>query len=116
TTLSTSLSNLDNYKLTATEQVYFGLNRSALAKDEETKLDDAVQKIGGMKNYIIEVGGFADQTGDKAYNRELSRKRADAVVHYLAVEHNIPLRSIRMLGAGSGFPTAGNKPQAVPKE
>jgi len=41
-----------------------------------------------MKNYVVEVQGYADRTGDKIYNRELSRRRADAVVHYLAVEHN----------------------------
>jgi outer membrane protein OmpA-like peptidoglycan-associated protein len=116
TTLSTSLSNLDNYKLVDTKQVYFGLNRSTLTKDEQAKLDDAAQKIGGMKEYIVEIEGYADRTGDKAYNRELSRKRADTVVHYLAVEHNIPLRSIRMLGVGADFPDADNKTRAARKE
>ena len=46
----------------------------------------------------------------------LSRKRADAVVHYLAVEHNIPLRSIRELGVGSDFPDANNKTRDDRKE
>ena len=114
--LDTSLSNLDNYKLASTEQVYFGINRSVLTKDERAKLDDAIQKVNGMKNYIIEVEGFADRTGDQAYNRELSRKRADAVVHYLAVEHNIPLRAIRTLGVGADFPEADNKTRAARKE
>jgi len=114
--LDTSLSNLDNYKLVASQQVYFGLNRSALSKDETQKLDDAIQKVAGMKNYLVEIEGYADKTGDKTYNRELSRKRADAVVHYLAVEHNIPLRSIRQLGAGADFPDADNKTRAARKE
>jgi outer membrane protein OmpA-like peptidoglycan-associated protein len=116
TRLEQSLNNLDNYKLASTQQVYFGFNRSALTKDEQAKLDDAAQRLKGMKNYIIEVEGYADQTGDKTYNRELSRKRADAVVHYLAVEHNIPLRSIRELGVGSDFPEADNKTSAARKE
>lgn len=114
--LDTSLQNLDNYKLVATQQVYFGLNRSALTKLEEEKLDDAIQKVNGMKNYLVEVEGYADRTGNQAYNRELSRKRADAVVHYLAVEHNIPLRAIRQLGVGSDFPDANNKTRAARKE
>jgi len=116
TTLSTSLSNLDNYKLVDTKQVYFGLNRSTLTKDEQAKLDDAAQKIGGMKEYIVEIEGYADRTGDNAYNRELSRKRADVVVHYLAVEHDIPLRAIRTLGVGADFPDADNKTRAARKE
>jgi OOP family OmpA-OmpF porin len=114
--LDQSLNNLDNYKLDSTQPVYFGFNKSALSKEEQAKLDSAAQKISGMKNYIIEVEGYADHSGDKTYNRELSRKRADTVVHYLAVEHMIPLRSIRELGVGSDFPEADNKTQAARKE
>jgi len=114
--LDTSLANIDNYKLVSTQQVYFGLNKSALPKEELAKLDDAIQKISAMKNYIVEVAGYADRTGGATYNRELSRKRADAVVHYLAVEHNIPLRAIREVGAGSDFPNADNKTREARKE
>ncbi|HLG99183.1 MAG TPA: OmpA family protein [Bryobacteraceae bacterium] len=110
------LENVNNYKLVATEQVHFGFNRSTLSKDEQAKLDDAVQKLNGMKNYVVEVQGYADRSGDKNYNRELSRRRADNVVHYLAVEHNIPLRAIRELGVGSDFPDADNKTSSARKE
>jgi outer membrane protein OmpA-like peptidoglycan-associated protein len=116
TKLDTTIQNLDNYKLISTEPIYFGFGKSMLAKDEQAKLDDAVQKLGGMKGYIVEVEGFADRTGNVAYNRELARKRADAVVHYLAVEHSIPLRSIRQLGVGSDFPDADNKTREARKE
>src|SRR5580658_8614415 len=116
TKLDTTIHNLDNYKLISTEPIYFGFGKSMLAKDEQAKLDDTAQKLGGMKGYIVEVEGFADRTGDVAYNRELARKRADAVVHYLAVEHNIPLRSIRELGVGSDFPDANNKTRDDRKE
>ncbi len=39
-----------------------------------------------------------------------------AVVHYLAVERSIPLRSIRELGVGSDFPDANNKTREDRKE
>ena len=116
TKLDTTIQNLDNYKLISTAPIYFGVGKSALKKDEQAKLDDAIQKLQGMKGYVVEVEGFADKTGDVAYNRDLSRKRADAVVHYLAVEHNIPLRSIRELGVGSDFPDANNKTRDDRKE
>jgi len=116
TKLDTTIQNLDNYKLVSTEPVYFGFGKSVLAKDEQAKLDDAAQKLTSMKGYIVEVEGFADRTGNAVYNRELGRKRADAVVHYLAVEHNIPLRSIRELGVGSDFPDANNKTREARKE
>lgn len=114
--LDNTIQNLDNYKLVSTSPVYFKLGQSKLSKDEQAKLDDAVQKLNSMKAYVVEVEGFADKTGNVAYNRELSRKRADAVVHYLAVEHNVPLRSIRELGVGSDFPDANNKTREDRKE
>jgi outer membrane protein OmpA-like peptidoglycan-associated protein len=116
TKLDTTIHNLDNYKLISTAPIYFKFGTSALAKDEQAKLDEAIQKLNGMNGYIVEVEGFADRTGNVVYNRELSRKRADAVVHYLAVEHNIPLRSIRELGVGSDFPDASNKTREERKE
>jgi outer membrane protein OmpA-like peptidoglycan-associated protein len=116
TKLDTTIQNLDNYKLISTAPIYFGFGKSALSKDEQAKLDDAVQKLQSMKGYVVEVEGFADRTGNVAYNRDLSRKRADAVVHYLAVEHNIPLRSIRELGVGADFPDANNKTREDRKE
>jgi len=114
--LDTTINNLDNYKLISTAPIYFKFGQSKLSKDEAAKLDDAIQKLNGMKAYVVEVEGFADRSGNVAYNRELSRKRADAVVHYLAVEHNIPLRSIRELGVGSDFPDAANKTREERKE
>jgi outer membrane protein OmpA-like peptidoglycan-associated protein len=114
--LDTTIQNLDNYKLISTAPIYFKFGRSVLAKDEQAKLDDAIQKLNSMKAYVVEVEGFADRTGNLAYNRELSRRRADAVVHYLAVEHNVPLRSIRELGVGSDFPDANNKTREDRKE
>src|SRR5580698_1099492 len=116
TKLDTTIHNLDNYKLISTAPIYFGFGKSNLSKDEQAKLDDAVQKLQSMQGYVVEVEGFADRTGNVAYNRDLSRKRADAVVHYLAVEHNIPLRSIRELGVGADFPDANNKTRDDRKE
>src|SRR5271166_4223727 len=83
-TMQTSFQNLDNYKLVSTEHVYFRVGASTISKEDQQKLDGALQNITNMRNYLVEVEGFADRTGDKAYNRDLSRKRAEAVVHYLA--------------------------------
>ncbi len=114
--LTSRINNLDNYKLQTTEKVYFRVNRSELSKDDKGKLDQAIQNIQNSKNYVIEVAGYTDRTGDKARNLELSRRRADAVVRYLTIDHNIPLRKIHDVGAGSDFPDADNKTRAARKE
>ncbi|MDQ6758451.1 MAG: OmpA family protein [Acidobacteriota bacterium] len=107
--LDRSLQNLDNYRLVNTQQVYFRTGRTLLDKQAQADLDAAIQNVMSMHNYIIEVEGFADRTGNKNMNVELSRKRADNVVRYLTVNHNIPLRDVRELGVGSEFPDAVNK-------
>lgn len=107
--LDRSLQNLDNYRLVNTQQVYFKTGRTALDQQAQADLDTAIQNVMSMRNYIIEVEGFADRTGNKNANIELSRKRADNVVRYLTINHNIPLRDVRELGVGSEFPDAVNK-------
>jgi outer membrane protein OmpA-like peptidoglycan-associated protein len=115
-TLQTSLQNLDNYNLSNTVRVFFKVGQATLSKEAQEQLDQAAASAGNMHNYVIEVEGFTDRTGSRAYNLELARRRADGVVRYLTVEKNIPLRDVRMLGVGSEFPNADNKTPAARKE
>ena len=116
-TVATAISeNFSNYKLTSTEKVYFRSGHSEIGKEDQAKLDAALQQIQSAKNYVIEVEGYADRTGNKAANVELARRRAEAVVRYLTVEHNIPLRTIHNVAVGSVFPNADNKTRVARKE
>ena len=101
--------NIDNYKLVTAENVLFGLGKHNLTKDAQAQLDAAVAQLQGSKNFVLEIQGFTDATGSAMQNLELSRKRADAVVRYLTVKHNVPLRKINVLGVGEDDPTADNK-------
>jgi outer membrane protein OmpA-like peptidoglycan-associated protein len=114
--VNNQLQNLDNYSLANTLQVYFKVGQSVLSDEAKQQLDQAVGNAGGMHNYVVEVEGFTDKTGSKAYNLELARHRADAVVRYLTVEKNLPLRDVRELGVGAEFPNAENGTRAQRKE
>jgi len=116
TRLDAKINNLDNYKLQNTEKVYFRVNRAELTKEEKEKLDQAVQNIANAKSYIIEVEGFTDRTGSRNANLDLSRRRAEAVVRYLTVDKQVPLRRIHDVGVGAEFPNAVNKTRADRKE
>lgn len=115
-TIETRLNNLDNYKLMTTEKVYFRTNRADLSQEDKDKLDQAIQNLTNQKNYVIEIAGYTDKTGSKSANLDLSRRRAESVVRYLTIDHNIPLRKIHDVGAGSEFPDANNKTRADRKE
>jgi outer membrane protein OmpA-like peptidoglycan-associated protein len=107
---------LGSYRLMFSEKIYFAFSQSWLAEEEQLKLDRAIRRLRGMKNYVVEIEGFADSSGDIHSNRKLSRKRADAVVHYLIVEHGVPLRSVWELGAGADFPHADNQTPTARRE
>ena len=107
--INEAATHLDSYQLTFSEKIFFAFSQSGLTREEQSKLDLALHRLRGVKNYIVEIEGFADSSGDVYANRELSRKRADAVVHYLVVRHGVPLRSIWELGAGADFPHADNQ-------
>jgi outer membrane protein OmpA-like peptidoglycan-associated protein len=113
--LTEVVGNLDNYQHVTTESLYFGVNKSKLTKDEMQKLDEAVAKLQGNSNYVLEIQGFTDKTGTVALNQELSRKRADEVVRYLTVKHQIPLRRIHVLGVGVA-PDSDNSTRAARKQ
>lgn len=101
--------NLDNYQMVGSESVLFKFNSANLTPDGKAKLDEFAKTLAGKNFYVIEVQGFTDKTGGADYNLELSRRRAASVVRYLTMSHQIPLRRIHVLGAGSENAVADNK-------
>lgn len=100
--------NIDNYQHVTTESILFDVNKATLKKEAKEQLDGAVAKIKDSKNFVLEIQGFTDSTGRAQSNLALSQRRADAVVRYMTVQHNVPLRKIHVLGVGEEDPTADN--------
>jgi len=55
------------------------------------------------------VEGATDSTGDAEYNYALSQRRADAVIQYLAAQHNVPAYKIYLIGLGKDKPVDSNR-------
>jgi OmpA-OmpF porin, OOP family len=111
--LRTTVSNLDDYKMSGETSVPFRFNKYALDNQSKEDLDKLVANIGNFKRFFISVEGFTDTTGTAAYNEELSRKRADAVVEYLVAKHDIPIYRIHMVGLGKEKPVDMGKNRAA---
>jgi outer membrane protein OmpA-like peptidoglycan-associated protein len=56
--------------------------------------------------------GGTDSTGPADYNYGLSERRADAVIQYLAAQHNIPAHKIYLIGLGKDKPVESNQTRA----
>ncbi len=87
--LDSVVKGLDNYKEVTKASVTFGFDKAMLTADDKAQLDTFAGQLGSAKSYILEVTGGTDSTGPAQYNYELSQRRADAVVQYLAAKYNI---------------------------
>jgi OOP family OmpA-OmpF porin len=99
---------LDNYKPLANVTVNFGFDKATLTSDDKDQLDSFAAKVTDAKNYILEVTGGTDSTGPAQYNYDLSQRRADAVVQYLASKYNIPPFRFYLIGIGKDQAVAPN--------
>ena len=103
------ISALDDYQPQTTSSVNFKTGSAVLSPESKTTLDDIASKALNAKGYVLEVTGFADSRGSINLNRQLSQRRADAVIRYLVENHNIPLRRIvTPYGFGEMNPVAEN--------
>ena len=108
TNLAGTVENLDNYKPVSETTVLFGFNRAELTPKDKETIDDFGKQLKDQKHYIIEVEGYTDATGSAEYNYQLSRRRADAVIRYLAQKYDVPPFRIFLLGLGKDSPVAQN--------
>jgi outer membrane protein OmpA-like peptidoglycan-associated protein len=100
TNLQDVVANIDDYKPVNQAVVHFKVNQNKLTKDEKAKLDEVATQAAALPRYFITVAGYTDQTGDVAYNDQLSRERANQVISYLVGTHDIPVYRIHMIGLG----------------
>jgi outer membrane protein OmpA-like peptidoglycan-associated protein len=107
--LQGTVENLDNYKPVANTTIQFGFNKYNLTKNDQQSLDEFAQQIGQQKHFIVQVQGYTDNVGNADYNNQLSRRRADAVIQYLASKYNVPPYRIYLIGLGEDNPVAENK-------
>jgi len=107
-TLQNTVANLDNYHTVTEASVHFGFDKDALTKDAKAALDKLAGDVPNTKGYIITVEGATDSTGPADYNYGLSQRRADAVIQYLASEHNVPAYKIYVIGLGKDKPVDSN--------
>jgi OOP family OmpA-OmpF porin len=108
TSLSGTVENLDNYKSVSDATVLFGFDKAELTRKDKQGLDQFASQLQNQKHYIVQVEGYTDSTGPADYNYQLSQRRADAVIHYLATKYNVPAHKIFLIGLGKDNPVAQN--------
>ncbi len=92
-----------------TEQVKFATGQATIAA-ASTPLLEAIAKVLREHPELqrVRVEGHTDDRGAAAYNKSLSRQRADAVVRWLVKQGKIEPSRLESEGVGPDRPIAGN--------
>jgi len=107
--LTDTVANLDNYHAVAETSVKFGFNRDNLTPQAKEALDQLAGSLATTKGYILALEGGTDSVGPAGYNYDLSQRRANSVIQYLASKYNVPAHKIYVIGLGKDKPVEDNK-------
>src|SRR5258707_2159726 len=107
--LTNTVINLDNYRSVVETAVHFGFDKDNLTKQAKEAIDQLAASVATTKGYIITIEGATDSVGSEEYNYDLSQRRADAVIQYLASEKSVPAYKIYLIGLGKDKPAETNK-------
>lgn len=101
-------SDFDKLALTKSVKVYFEAGKSDLKAQYNTELDHLLTILNTYPDLGVEISGFASAEGSEELNRELSNKRAIAVLDYIN-HKGIVRRRIVAKGYGASKDLASNK-------
>lgn len=88
--------------------IFFDFDKAELKPESYPELERLTRFLAENPDARIEIAGHTDDRGTDAYNLELSAKRAQAVVDYLASE-GIPKERLEPKGYGEEKPVASNE-------
>ena len=104
--------NIDQYQATTQTEILFKPGQTVLSQNAKSALDEMATPLKSQRGYVVEVQGFSSGHGQAAI--ATSQKMAESVVRYLALNHDIPIYRIYLVGMGNA-PTPAAAGDAKPK-
>jgi outer membrane protein OmpA-like peptidoglycan-associated protein len=111
-TVEQVVTNIDQYQPTTQTEIRFKPGQTVLSENAKTALDEMATPLKSQRGYVVEVQGFASGHGQVAIAN--SQKMAESVVRYLALNHDIPIYRIYLVGMGNA-PTPSSEGEAKTK-
>jgi len=97
----------EGIKITFDSGILFDVNKASLKPASEADLTDLAKILNKYDDTNILLEGHTDSTGSEEHNLDLSRKRAQSVSNFLAVQQVSPTR-FTIMGYGESQPIAEN--------
>ncbi len=98
-TVEQVVTNIDQYQPTTQTEILFKSGQTVLSQNAKTALDEMATPLKNQRGYVVEVQGFSSGHGQVAVST--SQKMAESVVRYLALNHDIPIYRIYLVGMGN---------------
>lgn len=98
---------IETNRLYALNNIYFDYDESTLLATSYNELNKLLKLMREHPEWLIQIHGHTDISGDSVYNQHLSVQRARAVVKYL-IKYGIEPRRVTYVGHGSQNPIASN--------
>lgn len=94
--------------------VYFGTNQDQISLNAQQRKDfgDMIYYLDNVNTARIGIGGHTDNVGNRAYNTNLSKQRADFVKNYLIQNGGISNAKMNTNGFGPDKPVDSNASSA----
>jgi outer membrane protein OmpA-like peptidoglycan-associated protein len=87
--------------------IFFEVDKYELEEKSKTELIEVVQLLRNNPSLRVEIGGHTDDTGNEAYNQQLSLNRAGSVLNFLQSQ-GISSERVTKKGYGSQKPLKPN--------
>lgn len=84
--------------------IVFQSGTAILSYEGKLELDQAAESLRHYPNFRILIKGHTSTQGDSEANKTLSQQRADAVLRYLSIAHELDRSRARAVGYGGGQP------------
>lgn len=88
--------------------IKFGYDSFELGGDALMSLENAAGLIRGNPNYVVDIYGFTDSSGQASYNMLLGQKRAESVLRYLMERSSTSLQRFAAVSYGEDKPVSSN--------
>ncbi|MEC9493383.1 OmpA family protein [Flexistipes sp.] len=89
--------------------IHFDTDKATIKEESESTLAEIAAFLEEKPDLHLGVVGHTDAVGSIEYNMDLSRRRAESVVEFLASEHGISKDRLKPRGLGPWAPVASNE-------
>ncbi len=90
----------ESYQVIGEWEIFYDFNSTELTSNAIESMDQIGDKMIADRTTVLEIAGYTDPSGSKAYNMELGNKRSSAAKYYLVDNYGVNLYRMFVVSHG----------------